>query len=777
MTTVTVFRRFGFAALIICLFQILGVNNQAKSQHCTPSANEGFLSVSGESGQQVWVQNLSLLEDLLTLGILSDSGLIRAFTSLHGQEDSLLLNEIQKILDPLCLLGMNINPEGRVTVYKGPACQELWEGEWKPFLVKVKNNPGWSGPISATWIPSVKDEKQLFEAKFFFRAQSFFPELQGLGLEYKLLLIKANQPGQLSGKFLFEIGQGKQDVGFKNDIFLHCDVLPTFPLYLETKDENGNPTTVSIEIKNAKGMTFPIRPGRVGADFWFQNQVYRSFGESVLLPDGIYEVGLRKGPEYRTQKFEIRIKGKAEKVTSQLNKWVDPAAWGFQSGDHHIHAAGCLHYENPLVGIEPAEILKHMEGEDLRFGGALNWAPSFTYQQQFFTGKDEKSRDSRHSLRYDIEVSGFGSHKTGHLCLLNLKNFQFPGCSQISEWPTLGLSIQKWAKSQGAICGIAHSGLGLTTYEKTIPGKLIPPFNGIGANELIMDITHQVLDPNGHAVPTVDFMAVGNFDAFAELTMWYHLLNCGYQIKIAGETDFPCLSGSEIGKFRTYVNWSGKGNSLANSDYETWLNGLLEGNAYVSDGRSHFLRFEIKGNSASRHINIPSPKTVQVEIEVAALLKEEAGLPPFDFKSLKFMTFWHIERARLGLGRFVPLELIVNGLPVDTVLILADGSVQSHVFSVPITQSSWIAARIFPASHTNPIFVEVSERPIRASFESAEWCSLSLEQCWLVKKQFYSEEEMPQVIEAYNHARKAWQQIILESKSSQTPSDEPQIEK
>ena len=53
-----------------------------------------------------------------------------------------------------------------------------------------------------------------------------------------------------------------------------------------------------------------------------------------------------------------------------------------------------------------------------------------------------------------------------------------------------------------------------------------------------------------------------------------------------------------------------------------------------------------------------------------------------------------------------------------------------------------MAARILPSSHTNPIFVVVGSKPIRAFRRSVEWCLESVEQCWRNKERFISEKEM-----------------------------------
>ena len=75
--------------------------------------------------------------------------------------------------------------------------------------------------------------------------------------------------------------------------------------------------------------------------------------------------------------------------------------------------------------------------------------------------------------------------------------------------------------------------------------------------------------------------------------------------------------------------------------------------------------------------------------------------------------YWHIERARIGSSRKIPVELIVNGQPVETQEITADGNWKNLKFRYKINKSGWIAIRVYPSAHTNPIFVMVDGKPIR----------------------------------------------------------------
>src|SRR6202000_2826582 len=106
-----------------------------------------------------------------------------------------------------------------------------------------------------------------------------------------------------------------------------------------------------------------------------------------------------------------------------------------------------------------------------------------------------------------------------------------------------------------------------------------------------------------------------------------------------------------------------------------------------------------------------------------------------------------------GTTRKVPVEIIVNGQSVEKREILADGSVQKLSFAVPIAKSSWIAVRILPSSHTNPIFVVVGGKPIRASRRSAEWCLRGVNQCWSQKSPKISPQDLPEAQKAYDKAR------------------------
>jgi hypothetical protein len=395
-------------------------------------------------------------------------------------------------------------------------------------------------------------------------------------------------------------------------------------------------------------------------------------------------------------------------------------------------------------------MIRHIVGEGLNVGDVLTWGPCYYYQKQFFEAKVNPLSTSENLMRYDVEVSGFPSSFNGHLTLLGLKDQDYPGAETIEEWPTWDLPVLKWAKAQGAAVGFAHSGWGLEVRTQDLPNYEVPRFDGIGANEYVVDVTHDA----------VDFISAADTPAVWELNVWYHTLNSGFRTRIAGETDFPCIYGDRVGMGRSYVQLGGA------LDYDAWVKGLREGRSYVSDGRSHLLDFKVDDlavGTQGSELQLRGPRRVRITARVAALLP---AAPDEAVRGRRHdqTPYWDLERARVGATREVPVEVVVNGRPAFSKNITADGSVQDFAVEVHLERSSWVALRILPSSHTNPVFVLVGGKPVRASRRSAQWCLKSVDQCWSQKAPQISERERPEAERAYEHARRVYRKIIEECK-------------
>ena len=277
----------------------------------------------------------------------------------------------------------------------------------------------------------------------------------------------------------------------------------------------------------------------------------------------------------------------------------------------------------------------------------------------------------------------------------------------------------------------------------------MPAFDGIGANEFIVDVTHS---------NTVDFISAGDTPHIWELNIWYHTLNAGFRTRISGETDFPCITDDRVGLARSYAKVDGA------LTYRKWIDAVQGGRNYVSDGKSHLMDFSVngvEGGTRNSEIQLDRAGRVKVTLKVAANLEPT----PNDLirnAAYDANPYWDLERARIGIRREVPVEIVVNGVAVATQPLLADGTVRDLTFEVPIERSSWIAARILPSSHTNPVFALVAGKPIRASRDSVQWCLTAVNQCWSQKAPKIRDTEIDAARRAYDHARQVYQQRLAE---------------
>lgn len=728
---------------------------------------------------------------------------------------------VQHILDPYCLAMIHINPEARVKVERGVAAAKLMQHGWTSFLVKVHNEAGVTAPLKAespnaapalhisTFQHRAMEKHLLSEGQVanrfleiqMYQRRPLLPNLSGLLLEYAVVQVYSKEAGKREAEIGFNIGQGSQDIGFRNTIPVLFDVRPSVKVLLRVNDEDDAPAMASFVITDgieriindsvkvvnkapidyrfttaqleyweshipAEGYRIPARltgiyplpSRRVAAydtypDFFFQPQVYRSDKEHVLLPPGKYTVRFTRGPEYLPQTKELIVPEgvPSMEATYQLKRWVNMAKLGWYSADHHLHAAGCSHYESPEEGVKPEDMWRQVVGEDLHIASVLSWGPGWYHQKQFFTGNASKLATPKNIMRYDVEVSGFPSSHAGHLVLLQMKEDDYPGTKSIEDWPSWTVPVLQWARKQGAITGYAHSGWGLqpeNEKELTLPNYTMPKMDGIGANEYIVTITQNLLD----------FYSAGDTPAPWELNMWYHTLNCGFRPRLSGETDFPCIYDERVGVARTYFKTDKK------LSYEDYITALKNGRSYVSEGSAHIIDFSVNGlqvGTKSSEVKLNKESTVKILAKVAALLPEQQDEngAMIAQRSLDRQPYWNIERSRIGKGRKLRVELIVNGNAVDTVEIIADGNWKDLNFNYRVERSSWIALRVFPSVHTNPVFVLVNNKPIGVK-KSAEWCRQAVDKCWERKQKNIRAEERAAAQTAYDKARNAYKEII-----------------
>ena len=137
----------------------------------------------------------------------------------------------------------------------------------------------------------------------------------------------------------------------------------------------------------------------------------------------------------------------------------------------------------------------------------------------------------------------------------------------------------------------------------------MPGFDGIGANEYIVDVTYPDM---------VDFISTADTPYVWELNIWYHTLNVGFRTRVSGETDFPCITDNRVGQGRVYAKMDGP------LSYRAWVEALRNGRSYVSDGRSHLMDFSVNGVAVGTNdseVKLTAAGTAHVTVKAAAYLE------------------------------------------------------------------------------------------------------------------------------------------------------------
>jgi hypothetical protein len=768
-----------------------------------PTAAADKLDVRPVEGQPLGENAKRLLDALDFLGAplpKADADAVRAAAK---DRDAA---KLQQLLHPHVLVQVTINPESRVKVARGPAAAKIQQDGYTPLLLKVVNEGGIKGKLHVTSPQAgpivsggfagdkVKADKGHFLDVDLFRSPPMTASLSSLPVEYVLALIYSSEAGKREATLAFDVGQGTQDLGFRAEVPILFDIRPAIPVKLLVKDFDGRTTTGRFTFRDKAGHVFPSRAKRLAPDFFFQDQVYRRDGDTVLLPPGRFTMTYGRGPEYRQLTREITVpeKGGAN-VEVKLERWINPMDYGWYCGDHHIHAAGCAHYTNPTEGVFAKDMLLHVKGEGLNVGCTLTWGPCYDFQRQFFEPTVNKLSEPLTVIKYDIEVSGFGSQLLGHVCLLNLRDQTYPGSdnTKTKGWPTWTTPLMKWAKAQGAVTGYAHSANGLVLHDSTtcakqllslydanedgqlskaeaakvvlpedfaaidkdgdgqlsvkelaasigrtrdkLPNLVVPPMDGIGAQEICVTVSQKLCD----------FISAMDTSRVPEWNCWYHVMNCGFPLKASGETDFPCISGSRVGQGRVYVQLG----KIDKIDFGAWCEGVAKGHSYISDGYAHALEFTVNGKPSGAEVALDRPGHVTVKAKVAFASELPLGTSV---------------GAAAPPGKTRKVELIVNGVAVASQVVPADNQPHDIAFEAPIARSSWVALREFPQLHTNPVNVIVEGKPIRASRKSAQWCAATIEQLWHVRHDNIAREERAEAEKTFHKAIEVYRKIAAE---------------
>ena len=247
------------------------------------------------------------------------------------------------------------------------------------------------------------------------------------------------------------------------------------------------------------------------------------------------------------------------------------------------------------------------------------------------------------------------------------------------------------------------------------------------------------------AMGVCDFISAMDTERTPEWNCWYHIMNCGFPLKVSGETDFPCITGSRVGQGRVYVQL-GKTDLV---DYSAWCKGIAQGRSYVSDGYAHALEFKVNGVApgfGEVKLNRAGPVTVTAKVAFA-----------------RNVVLGTANGAQVPDSPMRTLELIVNGKVAASQEVPADDRIHDVTFTVNLDLSSWVALRQFPQLHTNAVSVLVGDKPIRASRDSAKWCVGVIEQLWKVRKDAIKPEERAEAEKTFQKAIDIYRKIAEEA--------------
>jgi hypothetical protein len=498
----------------------------------------------------------------------------------------------------------------------------------------------------------------------------------------------------------------------------------TYDVAVTLKDaDTREPVHARVSVRDAAGDYWPpqghakrIAEGwreDVGGDVLVEGKTfaYVNPGFVLQLPEGRYEMDVSRGPEYEPQHLPFSVKaGKVPTLDIALKRWVHMARRGWYSGDTHVHFLG------------PRSASLEAAGEDLNvINVLLSSGGNYFSNIADFTGGPDAASDAD-TIVYITEETRHDF--LGHTVLLNLKDLIYPfgwgdpdtGVHGGYDYPTMAHQADA-AHAQGGVVAWAH----------------MPFPNG----ELPIDVALQKID-------AVETMVFGNPmqqhpawntrgkwtpPAMSPLTLWYALLNTGFNLPGLGSTD-KMWNSQVVGSVRSYVKVDGE------LSYQKWVDGIKAGRTFISSNA--MIDFSVDGQLSGSTISRASSTELPFRVVV------DSRFP--------------VER----------IEILVNGKVVAT---QANPDKRNHLeFSgrVKAEKSSWIAARAFSShelpyqyhltgtpsivfAHASPVYVDIAGKMRHSAADAALLagiCDRTIE--WAkTTARYQSEEQRREVIALY----------------------------
>jgi hypothetical protein len=381
----------------------------------------------------------------------------------------------------------------------------------------------------------------------------------------------------------------------------------------------------------------------------------------IDLPPGAVHVEVVKGFDYRPVRTTVEVEPGHRQVELSLDRVIDLTAQGWTTADSHVH------FLSPSTALLQAAA----EGVDFVHLLATQWGDHFTTVNDLpWGGTTDPS--GRHTVVVGTENR---QNMLGHIGLLGARRPVLPMSSGGAPEGRIGAAVTElladWADrchAEGGLAVAAHFPL---------------PYA-----EIATDIVTGRID----AVEIQCFAPGLDNPSILE---WYRFLNLGYRLPVMGGTD-KMSAEVPVGAVRTYARLDPAGPP----SFGAWADAVRAGRTFATSG-----------------------PVIELTVD---------GHPPGDVVSLPASGGRLETKVRVRAAQPVvsAVEIVVNGRVVESREAPAPSDDLELATTIDVRAGSWIAARSRSeheihsafnssmASHTSPVYVEVTDRPLFVADEA-----------------------------------------------------------
>ncbi len=443
------------------------------------------------------------------------------------------------------------------------------------------------------------------------------------------------------------------------------------------------------------------------------------------VPAGALTMDVVKGFEFWPVREEVEIEaGEVTQLTVEFQPMTDMAAKGWYSGSTHVHMnyGGNLHntLENLMMMSEAEDqdiVLEQVANKDNRIldyqffvpGGGAH--PLSTKDRVLVVGQEYRPPFYGHVFMFGLRDHLISPYTTG-----------YEGTAIESLYPSNTDMFRK-AKAQGATVGYVHA----------FGGEADPLDGSLGGGKGYM------VDAALGTTDAVEWSNAGR----AGFHPWYATLNNGLRTTaVGGEDSISNLQRSKlVGSVRTYVYTGGKGLTM-----EAWLEGLRNGNAFVSTGP--LVELTVNGRIPGEEVELAASGTVELQGRVRSITPLDRAFVIFNGEIVEEIPFAG-ERRELDVSR-----------------------------SYPVERSGWFHLRVegrneerfpldanFAQGFTNPVWVTVAGQPVR-NRASAEYSIRWIDKLRAMAEEWpgwRSERERAHVFAQFDEARAIYEGFLSDA--------------